>query len=290
LKNLNRDLSNNMAVKHLSYKAILMLVVTFAVVLLTIRRTEEKVFIWSGDSEVIPSSAVEDTRIELPRLPDNASLEIFETTPPQVFPNSETPPSNPSPKKILYNVPFLSQAPTGKWYDARFQDGCEEASVLMAMRWIEGKTITAQEAEKEIIAISEFEQKTFGTFHDTSVQDTVEHIVKGYFKYDNANVQYDITPGDIQKELEVGHLVIVPANGQVLDNPYYTPPGPDHHMVLIIGYDPATDEFITNDPGTRHGKSFRYPASTLGAAIRDYPTGDHKPVTEDRTAMIVVKK
>lgn len=187
---------------------------------------------------------------------------------------------------VRMDVPFTAQAPLGNWSDPRQQDGCEEASALMAMAWVRGETLSPEDAEKEIIAISEYERARYGTYHDTSAHDTAERIFKGYFDYDNVTVAYDMTADDIREELRRGNLVIVPADGQKLDNPNYTPPGPPVHMLVIIGYEGG--RFITNDPGTRAGASYEYKEETLMGAIRDYPTGSHEPIESERRAMIVV--
>src|SRR3989344_4812592 len=71
--------------------------------------------------------------------------------------------------------------------------------------------------------------------------------------------------------------------------PNYTAPGPERHMILIRGYDDETGEFITNDAGTRRGEKYRYKYRTLFNAIRDYPTGDHIPITGVDKKMIVVQ-
>src|SRR3989338_7629179 len=55
------------------------------------------------------------------------------------------------PAKVLWEVPFTSQAPRGNWKDPRQQAGCEEASVLMAMRWVRGKSLSMAQAEAQII-------------------------------------------------------------------------------------------------------------------------------------------
>src|SRR4051812_13063348 len=61
--------------------------------------------------------------------------------------------------QVLLNVPFTAQAPNGNWSDPKQEDGCEEASVLMAWLWIENKIITKDVAEKTIVAMSDFEQE-----------------------------------------------------------------------------------------------------------------------------------
>lgn len=199
--------------------------------------------------------------------------------------------NKPAGKDILLNVPFAAQAPFGEWSDPRQQDGCEEVSVLMAMRWVNNrKTISKDEAKKEILAISDYEEKTYGSYHDTSAADTVSRIIKGYYNYDNASVEYNINAEDIISELEKGDLIIVPANGQKLGNPNFTAPGPDRHMLIIKDYDASSDEFITNDPGTRQGENYRYKSDVLINALRDYPTGNHLPIEAERKAMIIIKK
>ncbi|OGZ60575.1 MAG: hypothetical protein A2919_01705 [Candidatus Spechtbacteria bacterium RIFCSPLOWO2_01_FULL_43_12] len=196
----------------------------------------------------------------------------------------------PQTQAILLNVPFSSQAPFGNWDDTRQQDGCEEVSVIMAVRWARGQGLTLAEAEQEIIAISDWEQANYGQFHDSSAKDTVERIFRGYFGFTKTRLVYDITVEDIKSELYKGNLVIVSTNGKKLNNPYFTDGGPDNHMFPVIGYDPNTKEFITNDNGTRRGEKYRYHENVLKSALRDYPTGYHEPNPYIRTAMIVVSK
>ena len=202
---------------------------------------------------------------------------------------SHEPPAATIPQRVLLDVPFTVQAPFGGWADERQDYGCEEASILMAMRWARGETLTAAQAEQEIIAISEFEKEQYGDFHDTSAQDTLK-VMKAYFKYENAFVQFDIGTEDIKAELAKGNVVIVPIDGRNVGNPYYTPPGPPKHKIVIRGYDDATQEFITNDPGTKRGEGYRYGYDVLEGALLDYPTGINEPITEIKTAMIVIKK
>lgn len=194
---------------------------------------------------------------------------------------------------VHHIVPFVAQAPLGNWQDKRQAYGCEEASALMAMRWARGadkqtETLTAEEAIKEITAAADYELQNFGYHEDTSAKDTLERIIKGYFKYNNAALVYDVNINDIKVELAKNRLVILPVRG--LKNPYYAPPGPSYHMILIVGYDDAAQEFIAHDPGTRHGENFRYPYQTIGDALGDYESGRHKEVMTKRTAMIVVAK
>ncbi len=191
-------------------------------------------------------------------------------------------------KNVLLGAPFISQAPFGNWDDPRKQDGCEEAAAIMAMAWINNEELTAKTADERIDEISAYEEKIYGSFHDTNAQDAAERIFKGFFGYDNIEVKHNITKENIKQELFKGNLVIVPTNGRLLNNPNYTPPGPTTHNLVIIGYDISTDEFITNDPGTRRGEKYRYNEDVLEGALLDYPTGNHEKIEEIKTAMIVV--
>jgi len=191
---------------------------------------------------------------------------------------------------IKLQVPFTPQAPNANWKDPRQENGCEETASLMAMYWVNDKQIDKDTIEKEITDISDFEQKKYNNYVDTSSEDVVKRIFNDYFGYYNVETKYDITIDDIISELKNGNLILVPTNGQKLNNPFYTAPGPERHELVITGYDESTDEFITNDPGTKHGKDYRYKTNILYNAIYDYKTGDNEPVDKIIKAMIVVSK
>ena len=193
-----------------------------------------------------------------------------------------------SEQSILLEVPFSSQAPSAQWNDVVFQNACEETAILMAMRWAEDATLSKEDAEREIAAIAEFQKETYGHFHDRSAADTAQ-LMKEYFDYQNVEYVTDIDTSDIKRELLDGNVVIVPVNGQVLNNPFYTPPGPLEHMIVVVGYDEETHEFITHDPGTKRGANFRYEEDVLNQALRDYGTGYHETIKGVSKVMIVVK-
>jgi hypothetical protein len=194
-----------------------------------------------------------------------------------------------TPAKVLIDVPFIPQAPTAKWSDPRQQDGCEEASILMAHLWLTGKTMTLQRAEQEIIAVSDYQQEKYGEFVDRSIVDTGK-LFEEYYKHDNYQIKRKIDVEDIKQELAKGNIVIIPTNGQILANPNYTAPGPLTHMLPIIGYDDATGDFITNDPGTRNGRHFKFKYDHVIDSIYEYETGAHEGYHKTDTVMMVVEK
>ena len=193
-------------------------------------------------------------------------------------------------KVLIEDVPFVAQAPFGDWSDQRQQDGCEEASALLAIHWARGESLTKEEALEEILGASDYILEKYGEYRDINTADAIEWIYKDYFGFLNAELKKDITIQDIVDELHAGNLVVTPMNGQIMHNPYFTPPGPPRHMIVIRGWDPDKKIFITNDPGTRHGELFEYDTQVLYNAIRDYPTGYHETIYKIEKNMIVISK
>ncbi len=196
----------------------------------------------------------------------------------------------PKTTSVKLQVPFTHQAPFGDWDDKRQQDGCEEASSLMAIKWAQSEELTKEEALEKITEISDWLLEKYKEYRDISSANTIDWIIKDYFNYPKAALKMDVTVNDIIYELEQGNLIITPMNGQIMHNPYYTLPGPPRHMVVIIGYDADREIFITNDPGTRNGKNYEYDAKLLFDAIRDYPTGYHEIINSIEKNMIVAWK
>jgi hypothetical protein len=257
-------------------------------ILLDVGKNGEAYYIYPADKKKYylgrPADAFRIMR-ELGRGIANADLiNIPEGNP------DEKPASLPIASLALLDVPFTSQAPFGNWSDQRQQDGCEESTALMAMKWARHEKLTKAESEKAIIDTSDFLLKKYGEYRDISPADMVKWIFNDYYNYRKVFLVKNITVNDIINELSRGRLIITPMNGQIMHNPYYKIPGPPRHMIVIRGYDPAAKKFITNDPGTRNGELYRYDAQTLFAAIRDYPTGYHETIYKIEKTMLVVEK
>jgi hypothetical protein len=194
-------------------------------------------------------------------------------------------------KNIVLSVPFTSQAPLFEWKDERQQDGCEEASALMALVWAKGgQGYTKKVWRDKIVGLSDWENKKYGEYRDVALTDMVDWIFRDYFDYSGAQIKTVKSAADIRSELEKGNLVLAPMNGQALKNPNFTSPGPERHMILIKGYDYKAKQFITNDPGTRKGENYRYSEKTIFNAIRAYKTGYKLPFGPLRKEVIVVSK
>lgn len=170
-------------------------------------------------------------------------------------------------------VPFTPQAPHANWDDP-YGEFCEEASVLMAISYINGEKIpTPEDADAKMLAIKAFEEKRFGYYADTTAAETAI-ILKEFYNYKNVRLIDNPTPADFKEALAAGKLVIVPMAGRMLGNPYFQTPGPLYHMLVIKGYT-EDGKFITNDPGTRRGADFLYAAKTIMDAMHDWHGDKH---------------
>jgi uncharacterized protein YvpB len=188
------------------------------------------------------------------------------------------------PQKISINVPFTSQAPFAVW-DAYHEDACEEASVIMVKYYLDGKSLSKEQADKEILALIDFEIKNYGGYIDSDATQMVD-MSKRFYGINNMKIVYDFKKEDIKKYLSQGKPIIIPAAGRLLGNPNFKYPGPPYHALVLTGYD--GNWIITNDPGTRKGEGYRYKLEVLYGAIHDFP-GNKDNIEQGRKAMIVLE-
>ena len=172
--------------------------------------------------------------------------------------------------EINWNVPFFPQAPDGNW-DLPWQEACEEASAILAYHFASGTTLTREQFKKELNALFEWEDRNFGSYKDTTIDQTAQ-MIGGFWGFDRLRIIEDPTVEQIKAELAIGNPVIAPFAGRELKNPYYSNEGPYYHNLVIKGYD--SKSFITNDVGTRRGKNYRYPFDRLMSAMHDWNAAD----------------
>jgi len=215
----------------------------------------------------------------------NGNVETIDVIPLQADLQMNQPASVSLPDEINLDVPFTPQAPFGVW-DAIHEDACEEASAIMAAHFVLKEPIPdAAYADKEILKMVDWEKKNFGFWVDTDAEKTAE-MTKGLYGLKTVELKYDITIDDIKAAVAAGYPVIIPAAGRELHNPYYRPPGPLYHMMVVKGYT-KDGKIIVNDPGTKRGKDFTYDEKLLLNAIHDWNGGD---VLKGRKVMIIVKE
>ena len=200
----------------------------------------------------------------------------------------EIPPPAPEPVEnptaIQLKVPFTAQAPTANW-DELHNEACEEASAIMAHAYFNNiASLPPAYVESEISKLTVWQRSNYGYNLSITTDETAEMIEANY----NLETEIiDISEQAIKEALAQDKLVIVPAQGQMLGNPNFTPPGPVYHMFVITGYDET--EFITNDPGTRKGENYRYTYETIFAATGNYDHGSKQMDLTDKRIIIVSK-
>jgi hypothetical protein len=219
-----------------------------------------------------PSVSEEETSAALPAAPPEGG-----------------PAPSPGSLRQAEDAPFTVQAPFASWADPLYENACEEASLVMAAAWLRGETALSPEAaKKEIREIALSQERRFGSAVDTSARDT-EATLRDFYGVQGSEVVTLESLEDLEARADGTALLLAPAAGRLLHNPFFTPPGPEHHMLVILSYDRESDTFLVNDPGTKRGASYRYPSATLYEALRDYPSGSrHQEFPDVRKTVIVV--
>lgn len=186
------------------------------------------------------------------------------------------------PTELNLAIPFTSQAPHANW-ELPYQEACEEASSLMAARFLQNRSITdANDADQAIVELVNYNVDELQQPIDTTAEQTA-HLLESFYELET-DVVYDWSWEDVKQALTQGYPVIFPAAGRELGNPNFTAPGPIYHMLVIKGYTPNI--VITNDPGTRRGADYQYSYDTLADANHDWNGGD---VSHGRKVIIIVK-
>ena len=155
----------------------------------------------------------------------------------------------------------------------------------MSYAYVAGQQFTTYDFAVEMIKLAIFELKTLGYEKDTNLKDT-ERMLRDFYGYNKSRIVENPTSAFIRGEIAKGNLVIVPAAGALLENPYFRAK-PRYHMVVVKGFDHA--DFIVNEPGTRFGNGFRYSQSNLMDAMHDF-VPESQNITTGRKAVIVVEK
>ncbi|MFA6993398.1 MAG: C39 family peptidase [Patescibacteria group bacterium] len=195
----------------------------------------------------------------------------------------ETPPTAGLPATFDQAMAFSRQAPFGQWSNPFYEDACEEASLIMAQKFFQGAALDESIMKVELDKVAPWELEKFGENLSVDTEE-VAIMAREYFGL-NAEVSAEVTVEKIKKELVAGNIIILPLTGQDIGNPNYSGAGPLYHMLVVKGYD--RDQFITNDPGTRLGKDYKYEYQTLIDATHDWNGGE---IYNGEKVMIIVKK
>jgi hypothetical protein len=191
--------------------------------------------------------------------------------------------NSPIPGELNLDVPFTSQAPEAVW-DYTHEEACEEAAIFMANRYFKGEAINGPEgAEEGIQQIIAWEKENLGFFESTTAEETAR-VIKEFLNLKAETIK-NPTVIDIKEAISRNELVLVPASGRDIGNPFYKAPGPLYHFLLIKGY--TADKFITNDAGTKRGANYPYDFKTILNANHDWNGGD--VLSGDKVIILVYK-
>ena len=203
---------------------------------------------------------------------ETAALENSSANSPDLPPAPQDTSSNPNiPAKFLLPIPFYSQAPLSKW-DAVHEEMCEEASMLNGGLYLLSENPSKEAFEKNLMDFKKIEEKELGNYKSNTVAE-VKKAADIYFAGKvTSKIINNPTIEDIEAEISAGNPVIVPLAGRDIGNPNFTPPGPVYHMLVVKGYD--SQNFITNDVGTRKGNSYVYAKDVIMQDMHDWNAKD----------------
>ena len=185
------------------------------------------------------------------------------------------------PKSFSLKVPFTPQAPEADWSQP-WQDACEEATVLMLDAYYKNYDLSPLFSKDEILKMVEWEKEKSWEYSIEAKK--IVELLEWYNKDKKARIIKDPSVEKIKELIYNGTPVLVVAHGKSLSNPYYTEGGPEYHTLVISGY--TETEFITQDPGTKRGKNFKYKYEDLMDAIHDWNGGE---VTKGEKVIIILE-
>ncbi len=174
-------------------------------------------------------------------------------------------------------VPYTSEVPLGSWVKP-WNNACEEASMVMAESYYFGnESMTKDVAVKYMLPLFDIENKIYGGNADTDAARTAR-LLNDYLSV-STTIKTNPTLNDIKSQLRLGRPVISFHYARDIKNPYYhwRVGGSYYHVLLIIGFDDNTNEFIINDSGDdKTGAAHRYPYDLIMRTLHDFNFTNHK--------------
>lgn len=176
----------------------------------------------------------------------------------------------PQPLPTSSNIPisFTSQAPQGNWQEP-WQNACEEAAIVMVENFYKEEKLDPAKARQEILEVFKLKKETAPASKDESLERIEEIINSGKLNW-QVSIVNNPTLEAMKAELAAHRPIIAPTYAPTLANPNYDSYGSMYHVIVITGYDDQSKEFITQDPGTKDGKNYRYSYDVLMKSLHDY--------------------
>ena len=172
---------------------------------------------------------------------------------------------------VKLTVPYIKEVPAGT-SGGPWKNACEEASMTMLEQYYTGKKVMNVDAGKVFMQLLFAKENILYGSNVNSDTTQVKYLVTTYADY-NVKIVDNPTVAEIKSEIDAGRPVITPHYGFDLHNPHipFLRTGTSYHMMVVIGYDDATQQFIVNDPGdTVDGQGYRYGYDLFMSTIHDY--------------------
>jgi peptidase C39-like protein len=173
--------------------------------------------------------------------------------------------------KLTLDIPYINESPDGSW-TGPWKNGCEEASIAMIENYYLGeKDPTIKESMDYMMALFEKQNNIWNSNADADTHRT-DILINDYTQY-NSNIIENPTIEQIKKELQQKRPVISYHYGKDLQNPNipFLSTGSYFHVIVIIGYNDITNEFITHDNGDiKTGEKHRYKYDVIMNSLHDF--------------------
>lgn len=188
---------------------------------------------------------------------------------------------------VHLTVPFIIEIPDGVW-TGPWKNACEEAAMAMVDQYYQGVSKISRQASKNIMwPLFIYQDSVWGSNADSNATRTAKIIeAKLDFK---ATIKRNPTMEEIKNELRAGRPVMSFHYAKYLDNPghRFRINGSYFHVMVLSGFDEATQEFITEDPGAENGLDYRYKYDKLMATLGDF---NHITKRVDGPATVIFTK
>lgn len=173
--------------------------------------------------------------------------------------------------KVNLDVPYINESPDGSW-TGPWKNGCEEASIAMIENYYQGYTnVSVKDAMNYMSNLFTKQNEIWGSNADADAYRTAK-LINDHTAY-NASIIDNPTISQIKQELQQKRPVISLHYAKILNNPNvpFLATGSYYHMIVIVGYDDTTAEFITHDNGdAKTGKNYRYAYETFMESLHDF--------------------
>jgi len=185
---------------------------------------------------------------------------------PGIAPQGNTPQPTPTtlPSSYSFDVPYTVQAPYAQWGDDTYQNGCEEAALLMVHLYWQKQLLDADIATAEIKNMVDWQKSTYGSHFDLSVWKLTDFAAEYLGSLYQSSVYRSPSAEDLEREIALGRPIIVPVMSHSLENSHYGR-NDAYHMLVIKGYDETG--WITNDPGIKEGENYHYTFEIMKKAM-----------------------